>query len=84
MVASSSSSSVPTFDEPSHVRHFKNWQAVMQRYARFIDLHTVKWQAIWKWFLFTAKRKTNEDQTTQKANDLFDGLYHQASGQNGQ
>lgn len=51
--------SVPTFDEPSHVRHFKDWPAVVKRYGQFMDLKTVKMHAIWKWFLFTAIKETN-------------------------
>ena len=51
--------SVPTFDEPSHVRHFTTWQKVLDRYGRFIDLETVTHKAIWKWHLFTAIKKTN-------------------------
>jgi len=54
--------SVPTFDDPGHVRHFQSWQKVLDRYRPFIDPATIKQKAIWQWFLFTAIRKNNETQ----------------------
>jgi 2-polyprenyl-3-methyl-5-hydroxy-6-metoxy-1,4-benzoquinol methylase len=58
--------SVPSFDEPAHVRHFPGFSHVIGRYREKIDFSTVRsHKAIWKWFLFTGKRheqKTNQAQ----------------------
>ena len=63
--------SVPTFDEPSHVRHFTDFDKVLGRYRQFLDPKTIKHKAIWQWFLFTAKRKNSNEE--QKAKTVTNG-----------
>ncbi len=63
--------SVPTFDEPSHVRFFRDPQHIMRRYRRYLDFTGSTWKAIWKWHLFTAVRSSNEQDKTGQANQTL-------------
>lgn len=63
--------SVPSFDDPGHVRHFTTLEKALERYRPYIDISTIKQP--WKWFVLSGiKRSTNEQKRILEPT-LFDG-----------
>jgi hypothetical protein len=48
--------SVPSFDDPAHVRHFPNQDAVRKRYGPYIDISMIR--TPWKWFVVKGTKRT--------------------------
>jgi len=53
--------SVPTFDDPAHVRHFTTRDSVMHQYGPYVDFTRSTWRPIWRWHLFSATRKDQHE-----------------------
>ena len=64
--------SVPSFDEPSHVRHFKSFAHVIDRYRNKVDFQTVRQSfSIWKWHLFSGTRHETIPKEAPASGNLF-------------
>jgi len=53
--------SVPSFDDPGHVRIFPTWEHVSARYSEHLEIS--EHQQVCKWFLFKGIKKAHEDET---------------------